>query len=398
MRCPVSGTRIFSVLRETSLQVFIRGSLRPRLSSNAQSDDSVMSLVGPLYGLRLSERGSGSAFGDVAGGWASEIKANLHAAATRHFATLAGGVHCILHGDCMDCPHCSTPLSERGSFCKACGGQTRCLSCKAVLEPGATACVECGTKIGEAGAQREPGASALSTPVAGRNTLTFHEDKDGRSFEASLTDDAMHSLGGVFGDLFAQRGTVRPPAQMAVTPSKQGPTVEGGQLAIPPAVPETPGVPDTPPPPPAPAASGSHPASADIATFFAANGDKLELIDNRLKAASHAEYTRQLTYLFLYAHEAYGRMSVPEHDLNTLLTAAKVMDASGNTRTFLRKRIGIVADGDSSVKLNAGGRDAAKKALRDALDANLPVNWSPDSIAVKPKGGKGKGVKGKAKV
>ncbi len=296
----------------------------------------------------------------------------------------------------MDCPHCSTPLSERGSFCKACGGQARCLNCKAVLEQGAAACVECGTKIGGAGTKSEPDANVTSSPLAGRNTLTFHENKDSRSFEASLTDGAMQSLGGVFGDLFAQRGTVRIPAQMAVTTGKQAPTVEGGQLAIPPVVPETFGVSDTSLPPAPPASSAAHTAKEDICTFFAENGEKLELIDNRLKASSQADYTRQLTYLFLYAHEAHGRMFVPERDLNNLLTVAKVMDASGNTRSWLRKRVGIVDEGDSNVKLNAGGRDGAKKALRDALDANLPVVWSPDAIPVKAKGGK-KGSKGKAK-
>lgn len=47
----------------------------------------------------------------------------------------------------MTCPHCDAALSDRGSFCKACSGQVRCISCRALLEPGALACVECGKRI-----------------------------------------------------------------------------------------------------------------------------------------------------------------------------------------------------------------------------------------------------------
>ena len=51
----------------------------------------------------------------------------------------------------MNCPHCSEALSERGVFCKACAGQARCMSCREVLESGAAACVECGTRVGQPG-------------------------------------------------------------------------------------------------------------------------------------------------------------------------------------------------------------------------------------------------------
>src|SRR5215203_5458434 len=49
----------------------------------------------------------------------------------------------------MNCPTCAQALSERGSFCKFCGTQARCLNCRAILEPDAIACVECGAKVGE---------------------------------------------------------------------------------------------------------------------------------------------------------------------------------------------------------------------------------------------------------
>ena len=48
-----------------------------------------------------------------------------------------------------------------------------------------------------------------------------------------------------------------------------------------------------------------------IAAFFSSNGEKLELIDNRLKSSSGADYLRQLTYFFLYAHELHGGIFSP---------------------------------------------------------------------------------------
>ncbi len=259
----------------------------------------------------------------------------------------------------------------------------------------AIACVECGVKIGETGATPTAASPDAAAVAPGRNTLSFQEDKNNRRFEASLTDAAMQSLGGVFGDLFAQRGVVRLSPQITAIPGRQAPAIEGATLAIPPTV-ETPDAMDTPTVTPSVAANPNS-DKEKIAAFFSSNGEKLELIDNRLKAPSGADYLRQLTYLFLYANELHGRMSVPERDLNIMLTAAKMMDGSGNTRRWLRARVGIGDEGEGNVKLNNVGRDAAKKALRDALDTNIVVAWNPDSAASKPKTPKSGKGKGKAK-
>ncbi|PYT25592.1 MAG: hypothetical protein DMG57_24815 [Acidobacteria bacterium] len=108
----------------------------------------------------------------------------------------------------MNCPHCAEPLAERGVFCKACAGQARCVKCRELLEPGAIACVECGTRIGQP-VEATDSIAATQTLPPNRNTLSYQEDRNTRKFEASLTDSAMHGLGDVFGELFAQRGLGR---------------------------------------------------------------------------------------------------------------------------------------------------------------------------------------------
>ena len=103
----------------------------------------------------------------------------------------------------MNCPTCGDVLAERGVYCKACGSQARCLNCKSVLEPGAAACVECGTKVGEGVSSN--GTTPIGSPTTiapNRNTLSYREDRGSRHFDASLTDHAMGGLGEVLGELF----------------------------------------------------------------------------------------------------------------------------------------------------------------------------------------------------
>ncbi len=289
----------------------------------------------------------------------------------------------------MNCPTCAEPLAGRGLFCKACAGQARCMKCRELLEPGAFACVECGTRIGQPvdatnGTTTHPTASTAPT---NRNTLTYREDRNSRHFEASLTDSAMNGLGDVFGELFAQRGigrVISPTGQRAFT--KDVIIEESKQL--PPAPPfdlEHEHVATQQKP------TGVAPPDRDrVLKIFCTKGEALELIDNRLKAKNGADYLRRLTYLFVYAHECHGRPSTTEHDVKAMLRAAKMWDGSSNANRWLNKRIGIVSEGDDRVKLNATGREQAQKALNAILDPSIPDEWNPDKTSTKPKTAKKK--------
>lgn len=293
----------------------------------------------------------------------------------------------------MDCPACGTLLSERGCFCKACGNQGKCLACKALLEKDAVACVECGARVGERSAQVETRESGVSVPAAlaaNRNTINYREDRNSRSCEASLTDDAMHSLGDVFGELFVRRDAIRTTAALHRHLAGNGAVIDG--LKELPAGQE----PAHHSPPPAPptlngsAGSSSSPDRARMHNILTPNGDDFEVADNRVKAKNYADYTRRMTYLYLYAHECSGRASALDTDLRAFLKSAKAMDSSGNATRWLAKHIGYAKDGEDRVKLVVKGREEAKKALNDALDPNVPDAWNPDSHQPKKRGGKKK--------
>jgi hypothetical protein len=281
----------------------------------------------------------------------------------------------------MNCPHCAEPLAERGVFCKACAGQARCVKCRELLEPGAIACVECGTRIGqpvEAPDGAQPVAAAM--PAPNRNTLSYQEDRNSRRFEASLTDSAMHGLGDVFGELFAQRGVGRTITQTAGKTLLRNDVTLDDLKKLPPAPPAINSQLDASP------EQKPEPASTNkerILQIFTANGDVLELTDNRLKATTAADYYRRLTYLFLYANELHGRPTTPKDDLVAALKEAKVYDT--NCRTWLKQKKGFTVDTEDRLKLIAGAREQAVKSLNAALDSNVPDVWNPDNKTAKPR-------------
>lgn len=278
-----------------------------------------------------------------------------------------------------NCPKCDAALVERGSFCKSCGAQARCLNCKDVLEPEAAACVECGTLVGTKPAA--DASSQLSGGVGGsvqasippnRNTITFREDRNSRDFEASLTDSSMQSLGGVFGELFATR-VGRPQAPMASKFfSRENPTIEVMPQLL---APEQLDPPVSQPPAP--------PVNAELVNvgkIFQPNGETLELIDNRLKATNGLGYVRRLTYLFLYAHEVHGRPWTPRDALFAVLREAKVLDSNG--RHWLSGKKGFRPDAENRLQLIQSAREEAQKTLQEALDSNVKDVWNPDTRTV----------------
>ena len=286
----------------------------------------------------------------------------------------------------MTCPSCSQELAERGAFCKWCGAQARCTSCKEVLEPQAKACVECGILVGtplDVGKadHAKTLASALTELPVNRNTITWREDRNTRDFQASLTDASMQTVGGFFGELFANRvGRAMQPV-MSRFQTRDAATVEITQPQLPPPEPEQQQDQS--------AQAGSTPtngqAKEQLLKIFNLQGQVLELSDDRLKAKSAADYYKRLTYLFLYAQEVLlGRTSTPRSELSTVLTAAKINN--GNCRFWLGQKKGFTVDAEDRMKLVTGSREQAIKVVGEILDSDLADQWHPDTRTAKARG------------
>ena len=277
----------------------------------------------------------------------------------------------------MNCPNCSAALSERGCFCKTCGSQARCFKCKELLEVVAVACVECGTRVGQGVPSAIPVADRPATAEtalpANRNTISYEEDRNSRKFAASFTNDAIGGLGDTLAEFFVQRGMTRP-----TRPAFQrdgGVTIEHPKELLAPAgnAAEVPTPPQQDHPPPATDLS-------NISTLFQPNGETLELVDDRLKAKSGTDFLCRLTYLFLYANELHGRSTTPKASVIAVLKEGKIWDS--NAGFWLRKKKGFKVDAEDRFQLIGGGRDAAKKYLTEALDSNIPNEWTPDTKVV----------------
>ncbi len=281
----------------------------------------------------------------------------------------------------MNCPSCAESLSERGFFCKACAAQARCMRCREVLEAGAAACVECGTRIGHRDSVPASDAPPVTTPVVtmppNRNTLTYREDRNSRSFDASLTDSAMHGLGDVFGELFARAEIRTRPATSRI--EKDEHLIEV-RKELPPA-PKLPGEQPQPPPERNPMPGGDQ-EKERLLKIFNLEGETLELAENRLKAKSAADYYKRLTYLFAYAQEILlGRASTPKSDLVAVLKVAKVYDP--NCRFWLKQKKGFTVDAEDRMKLIAGAKEQAKQTINEVFDGNVADDWNPDTRTVK---------------
>ena len=274
----------------------------------------------------------------------------------------------------MNCPKCSAALVERGLFCKACGAQARCLNCKDVLEPDAGACVECGTLVGSVpsgngkSAPRSTGGAQPAGLPANRNTITWREDRNSRNFQASLTDASMQTVGGFFGELFANRIGKPQPGTNRLFSREHNDIKITHQLPAP--------EPETHQPPPPPPQHAETDDKVRIGKLFRENGQTLNLIDRRLKAKNAQDAIRRLTYLFLYANELHGRFSTLRTDVIAVLKEGKIWDS--NASTWLKKKIGFKVDTEERMELLGEGRDDAKKYLVEALDPSIADDWTPD--------------------
>jgi len=238
------------------------------------------------------------------------------------------------------------------------------------LEPNASACVSCGTLLGEGGGTGVAGEvpHRLSPAV---NVLHFQEDKGGRTLNFHFTDTAMATVGETLVYALDHRlmsRDIRPPHRAAqhmldvsLLPAGGSPEEEDLKSVV-----ET----DREPKVPANLAGSDREPLRDV---FHQEGSTLQLDEPRLKADSKLDYARRLAFLFVYAHEQEGRPQVSRADLSVILQ--KVYDT--NTKNFLRKHPGFEREGDL-FRLNKQGKDEAKAALKKISDTSVEgPGWMP---------------------
>ncbi len=273
------------------------------------------------------------------------------------------------------CPSCQHPLSSNGFYCSNCPQQIRCKNkdCYEILLPGAKRCVMCGTPIGEGHNGSASSNSGLLPAVM--NTLKFVETSKGysREIQASLSNEVGISWGGAAiaaivggqitpGKPSNSRPVIRDlsnaePQQLSLFNDES--SNENNKSTI-----------DT-----VAQLPGANGIDADkLKQIFRHNGEQLQLMETRLKAANRLDAARRLTYLvLLYSLDVDGREEVPRTELNETLKSVRLYD--NNTATWIGKSADLIVERDM-VGLRLSGQEQARKVLAQVLDRSIEDKWN----------------------
>jgi hypothetical protein len=283
-----------------------------------------------------------------------------------------------------NCPSCVAELPDRGFYCPSCTAQARCKSCRELLEPGARACVECGTPVGDG---VPAGADGRPREAIAPNRIRLEETRTSRSLDVSVTDAAVEHLseplsaflaGGLRDAQASRRRQDRRVAdqiaeQMALPVGDDDAIEVAGEVIVPPARPG-PG-PATP--------SGDR---ERLRRLFKYDGDRLVLQDKRLKANTKIEFFGRLTCLFLYAHELEGRDEVPYESLREALSAVGVWGA--DTRRWLEVTPDLMPTDGKTVSLSIQGKERAVAALNSIHNPDEPAGTFVPGASAKTRSAK----------
>ncbi|MEH2080375.1 MAG: hypothetical protein V7K89_10280 [Nostoc sp.] len=236
----------------------------------------------------------------------------------------------------------------------------------------------CGTPIGQ-GHNGSASSNGGGLPAV-MNTLKFIETSKGysREIQASLTNEVGISWGGtaIAAIVGGQMTPGKPPTNRPVIRDLSNaepqqlslfnyePTVENNEATIN-AVAQL---------------SAAHGVDADkLRQIFRYNGEQLQLMETRLKAANKIDAARRLTFLvLLYSLDVDGREEIPRTELNDILKRVRLYD--NNIITWISKSADLIVEKDT-VGLRLSGQEQARKVLAEVLDRSIEGKWDLTSSA-----------------
>lgn len=248
--------------------------------------------------------------------------------------------------DTIVCSKCATviPSHKEYFFCPTCMEQIRCKTCGVLLVSGAVGCISCGApKIG----------TQTSSAV---NRIEFEQKGNSKSFVANFTDHVgeslVASLGGLFGGSALKVVANQNPSngqrifQVASRSTKEAP-YEEVQIVE----------------------SNDRDLNSALAKIFENDGEKLSLINSRVKQTGKKDHAIRITLLLLYANSLTGRNQTKRSALVEVLNSAAVYD--NNFIGWLSKCDEVKKAPNDFLELNLPGRDAAIEILKEFVDPSI---------------------------
>lgn len=251
-----------------------------------------------------------------------------------------------------NCPSCKDVVSEKVKFCGKCGFQFKCVECEETLFPGNSFCENCGTEI----------IKRTSANNSSPNKIKFHEDSQGRSFEAEFSDEVGKDITGSLGDMLTAR-------QLALSSGNGSRRTSDNSTEDVVDIPydeeeiHTAGIEE-------PQLNKDRNSSTSL---FRESGERLELMETRFKATGKKDFAIRLTYLIVLFHEDLGQQTTKKSVINKTLDYCGVYDA--NFRLWFGKSSDFIIN-KGVVEFRPSGRERAKTYLEDIFNDNVVGTWS----------------------
>lgn len=243
----------------------------------------------------------------------------------------------------QSCYNCfkEIPKKENYFFCSKCLTQVRCRNCSELLEKDAIGCSNCGT--------------AIKTQSQAVNNIEFEQNGDKKKFVANFTDHIGEGLVNSLSTLFLGSNYKSSPNPFTANKNVHG--LQNSSTKKESLIDEAVII-----------DLGDDELNDALTKIFRFDGDKISLINTRVKQTGKLDHAIRLSLLTLYAYSAVGKNQIQRSVLNEILNHAKVYD--GNYRVWMAKcdEVSKIDNGDI-LELSLPGINAAKNILVEFLDS-----------------------------
>jgi transcription initiation factor TFIIIB Brf1 subunit/transcription initiation factor TFIIB len=247
-----------------------------------------------------------------------------------------------------NCPACSKELPSVDSlaFCPYCAKQISCKECLASIVADAIVCVKCGTPI-------ESLQQSQSKVML--NEFDFEQKGTSKKVRAKFSND----VGNTFAEALASVIGASNVSKRLANPFLNSGFIKNDQKTL------------------LPKAKNFNEEIQDaeiidenilqegLSKIFSFDGEKLSLINPRLKQTGKLDNSIRLAILTLYAFDAAGIPEVERSVISDILGQSKLED--GNFRGWIAKCDEVLHNGNK-LKLSVPGKEIAKKILQEVLN------------------------------
>lgn len=250
----------------------------------------------------------------------------------------------------MKCQFCNQELPDGAKFCHKCYRQIVCLGCGELLIENSSICVYCGKEI------------KMPSVQPNVNHIKYSETENGKSFEASFSDE---TAGNVV-DVFARFLPIKRNSDIQQNVLQLSQAEDAKAEEIEDVVSDNKGV-----------NLHKNENANMINSIFAVKGDSIMLYEKRLKAKSKSDYQARICLLYLLYNKAIAKKEVNREDLNGIMEKEKLYD--GNFRAWISQHKSFFIINNDAIELSPEGEEKAQVILSEVFDKSIENSWSPNS-------------------